>query len=232
MPSFADMKKLYSHVGTIGQQVKIESDRVMESTWDNDIASRVCYIYDYYHDDQFNKKDHFTYDGTTKTRIEAKMFRSSWKSINKDRPAWYLQFKPSQPVEFTESDELYYFEKDYREHYGVDWPIGAYVDCPDENGVYKRWLVCDKDEDNQFSKYLILPCNYKLQWIEKNNNEIIKREMWGVLSNQNSYIMRFISETVCRKFSNCWKPVKSYKLQHNDEIRISVKVQKLYECLC
>ena len=48
MSSFADMKKLYSHVGTIGQQVKIESDRVMESTWDNDLASRVCYIYDYY----------------------------------------------------------------------------------------------------------------------------------------------------------------------------------------
>lgn len=37
---------------TIGQIYKEESDWAMEQTWDNDIQSKICYIYDFYHDDQ------------------------------------------------------------------------------------------------------------------------------------------------------------------------------------
>ena len=52
MLSFDDMKKIYNNVGTVGQQLKQMSDTVMQETFDNDITTRQCYIYDYYHDDQ------------------------------------------------------------------------------------------------------------------------------------------------------------------------------------
>ena len=51
MPTFREMQQLYANIGTIGQQIKKQSDDAMEATWNNSIASRVCYIYDYYHDD-------------------------------------------------------------------------------------------------------------------------------------------------------------------------------------
>lgn len=54
---------------TIGQIHKEESDWLMEATWDSDVESKVCYIYDYFRDDQPHLKDHITYENTPKTRI-------------------------------------------------------------------------------------------------------------------------------------------------------------------
>ena len=51
MISFNEAKKLYGSNKTIGQQVKEESDWLMEQTFWNDSQSKVCYIYDYFHDD-------------------------------------------------------------------------------------------------------------------------------------------------------------------------------------
>ena len=52
MPSFENMQKKYANVGTIGQQLKAMSDEIMQETFDNEIQTRQCYLYDYYHDDQ------------------------------------------------------------------------------------------------------------------------------------------------------------------------------------
>ena len=43
-----------------------------------------------------------------------------------------------------------------------------------------------KEIANQFVKFLILPVNYQLMWIETKSQEKIKRKMWCVLRNQNS----------------------------------------------
>ena len=51
MISFNEAKRIYGSNKTIGQQVKEESDWLMEQSWDGDVASKVCYIYDYFHDD-------------------------------------------------------------------------------------------------------------------------------------------------------------------------------------
>lgn len=48
-----------------------------------------------------------------------------------------MQFKPSEPLEFTDGDELYYFEKDYRNVFMTEFPISAYVDIPDDTKVGK-----------------------------------------------------------------------------------------------
>ena len=188
MISFNEAKKLYGSNKTIGQQVKEESDWLMEATWDGDIQSKKCYIYDYFHDDQPELNVGMTYENTTKTKIDAKFIIKTYQSIDKDQIEYYLQFRPSQKVRFDESDELYYFETDYRRKYGVqDFPIGMFVDVPDDNKVYHKWLVCDVEYANQFVKYLVLPCDYYLTWIERNGYERHKRAMWCVSRNQNSY---------------------------------------------
>ena len=144
-----------------------------------------------------------TYELTHKTRIDAKFIIKSYQSMDKDQVEYYLQFKPSQKTHFDEDDELYYFETNYRNRYGNDNFCGLYVDIPDDEGIYHKWMILKKEIANQFVKYLILPVNHELMWIERNGQEKIKRRMWAILRNQNSYdIMRFILETICRKFSN------------------------------
>lgn len=187
MPSFREAKRIYGSNLTIGQQLKQMSDMAMEETWDNNIQSKVCYIYDYYHDDQPDKKDHMTYECTTKTRIDAKFIVKSYQSIDKDQVDYYIQFKPSQPVEFTKNDQLYYYEQDFRRKYGAEFPTGLYCDIPDEKGVYRKWMIILSEPANQFTKYLVLPINYNFMWIERNGKERIKRRMWAVLRSQNSY---------------------------------------------
>lgn len=187
MPSFREAKRIYGSNLTIGQQLKQMSDMAMEETWDNNIQSKVCYIYDYYHDDQPDKKDHMTYERTTKTRIDAKFIVKSYQSIDKDQVDYYIQFKPSQPVVFTKNDQLYYYEQDFRRKYGAEFPTGLYCDIPDEKGVYRKWMIILSEPANQFTKYLVLPINYNFMWIERNGKERIKRRMWAVLRSQNSY---------------------------------------------
>ena len=90
----------------------------------------------------------------------------------------------SQPVRFNKGDDLYYYETDFRKRYGATFPIGLWVDLPDDKGVYHKWLICRNEPANQFPKYLILPANYELMWVEKNNEKRIKRRMWCVLRQQ------------------------------------------------
>ena len=191
MPSLSTARRIASMKNngakTIGQIHKENSDFVMEQTFENDIQTRVCYIYDYYRDDQKEKKDHMTYENTTKTKIDAKFIVKTYQSIDKDQVEYYLQFRPSQPTEFSEGDELYYFEKEYRSRYGNSDYIGLYADIPDDKGVYHKWMIVKKEIANQFVKYLILPINYELMWVERNGQERILRRMWCALRSQNSY---------------------------------------------
>ena len=178
---------------TIGQIYKEESDWLMEETWDNGITSKVAYIYDFFHDDFFTDeygitrslKDGMTYENTNKTKIDVKFIIKSYQSMDKDEVEHYIQFRPSEKLSFSESDELYYFEQ-IRKRYNSEYPIGAWIDLPDDRGVYHKWLICRKENANQFPKYLVLPANYELMWIEKTGTNRIKRRMWSVLRMQSS----------------------------------------------
>lgn len=172
---------------TIGQIYKEQSDWVMEQTWDNDIQSKICYIYDFYHDDQPRLAEGMTYENTTKTRIDAKFIVKSYQSMDKDQVEYYIQFKPTQKTHFSEGDELYYFETDYRKKYHNDNFIGLFIDIPNDENIYEKWMILRTEPANQFPKYLILKCNYELMWIENNGTEKIKRRMWSVLKIQSSY---------------------------------------------
>ena len=153
-----------------------------------DIQSRVCFIYDFYHDDTPDLKDHIINgDDTTKTKIDAKFIINSYGSIDKDQVAYHLMFKPSQKLDFEEGDELYYYETGYKQKYSSSHFIGMYCDIPDDNGIYYRWLICDYEEANQFVKYVILPCDYRFQWIQIIDGKKYKRQVWGCTRNLNSY---------------------------------------------
>lgn len=120
---------------TIGQIYKEQSDWAMENTWDNDISSKIAYIYDYWHDDFYvdefgierSLAEGMTYENTNKTRIDIKFIIKSYQSIDKDQVDYYLMFKPSQPVRFNEDDELYYYETNFRKRYGASFPIGLNI---------------------------------------------------------------------------------------------------------
>ena len=172
---------------TIGQIYKEQSDDMMNWTWENDIQSKICYIYDFYHDDQPRLAEGMTYENTTKTRIDAKFIVKSYQSMDKDQVEYYIQFKPTQKTHFSEDDELYYFETDYRKKYHNDNFIGLFIDIPNDENIYEKWMILRTEPANQFPKYLILKCNYELMWIENNGTEKIKRRMWSVLKMQSSY---------------------------------------------
>ena len=222
---------------TLGERLKSDSDKLMESTWDNDIQSKRCYVYDYFHDDFFTDKfgilrtlkDHMTYDHTNKTRIDAKFIIKSYQSMDKDQVEYYLQFKPSQKKEFSSKDELYYFETDYRNRYGNGNFIGLYVDVPDSSGIYRKWMICREEISNQFTKYLILPCSYELMWVENTGKERVTRRMWAVLRQQLSYTIGEYTDQIFTKMDNqnkIWLPLNSIteNLWYTDENSKNMRV--------
>ena len=172
---------------TLGEKLKSDSDTLMELTWDNDEQSKLCYIYDWKHDDSPSMNIGMTYENTTKTPIAAKILVSKYGSIDKDAPTLLCQFKPSQKEYFTEDDELFYMEE-YRQKYHLDDIfVGAYLDVPDKKGIYHRHLICMKDVEQNFQKYFLLPCDYLLQWVQTKADKRYKRNMWCVLKSQSSY---------------------------------------------
>ena len=191
MPSLLTARRVANaktnNAKTIGQIYKEQSDDLMEWTWENDIQSKTAYIYDFFHDDQPRLAEGMTYENTTKTRIDVKFIVKSYQSMDKDQVDYYIQFKPTQKTHFSEGDELYYFETDYRKKYHNDNFIGLFIDIPNDENIYEKWMILRTEPANQFPKYLILKCNYELMWIENNGTEKIKRRMWSVLKMQSSY---------------------------------------------
>lgn len=224
MPSLQTARRIANaktnNAKTLGQIYKEQSDWAMEQTFENDIATRTCYIYDYFHDDFFTDEhgitrslaEGMTYENTNKTKIDAKFIIKSYQSMDKDQVEYYLMFRPSQPVRFNEGDDLYYYETDFRKRYGATFPIGLFVDVPDDRGIYHKWIVCRDEPANQFPKYLILPVNYELTWIEKSNDKRIKRRMWCCLRQQNSYTIGTYTDRYFTHTDNqdkIWLPMNS-----------------------
>ncbi len=184
MLSFDDYKNKYT-VSTIGQQLKQMSDEVVQETWDNNITSRQCYIYDYYHDDQADME--YGYNpalSRTKVPVKLKFIVKTYKSMAKDDPEYHIMFEPD--VWNSMSCKPDWFVKNYQV-LGIEFPIGLFVDIPDDRGVYHRWLCVYFEYANQFPKIGILRCNHRFQWIETNGVYRHKRQMWGINSSQSSY---------------------------------------------
>lgn len=186
MPSFEDMQKLYANVGSHGQQLKVMADDVMQQTWENDISTRQCYIYDYYHDDQFDAglTGYAPSLSVKKIPVKLKFIVKAYKTVSKDDPEYHIMFEPD--VWNSMSCKPQWFVDGY-EKYGIRFPVGLYVDIPDDRGVYQKWLIVYDEVANQFPKFGVLKCNYLFTWIKDNGIHRYKRKMWGVEKTQSSY---------------------------------------------
>lgn len=185
MLSFDDYKKISCGVNTVGQQLKIAADEIMQETFDNDIQTKQCYIYDYFHDDQKDKE--YGYDPSeseTKIPVKLKFIVKTYKSMAKDDPEYHILFEPN--VWNSMSCKHDWFVKNY-ERFGVEFPVGLYVDIPDERRIYRRWQIMYLELGNQFVKCGVLRCNYLFKWIENDGVYRHKRQMWGVNASQSSY---------------------------------------------
>lgn len=74
--------------------------------------------------------------------VDAKYLVHTYRSISGDSEDYFLQFRP-----------------------GVYYNPGTYVDIPDRDGIYKRWLIVLQDDRPQFPQHYILKCNWTLKWI-------------------------------------------------------------------
>lgn len=94
--------------------------------------------------------------------VDAKYITYTYYSISKDAVDYHLQFRP-----------------------GVHYPIGKYVDVPDDVVNYNRWLIVGRSDEPQFVKYNILKCNWTFKWITANDGVV--HECLGVLRRKLSY---------------------------------------------
>lgn len=225
MPSFEDMQRKYTSVGTIGQQLKIMADEVMQETMDNDPQTKQAYLYDYYHDDQVELE--YGYNpalSETKIPIKVKFIVKSYKTFAKDDVDYHIMFEPDawNSMNFKPN----WFETNYQK-LGIHFPVGLYCDIPDDRGVYHKWLVVYEEPANQFPKFGILKCNHRFMWIEKDGTKKVKHKVWGINATQNSYTSgvwrdyRFQSYDDQGKFFLPWNPISS-TLRHNTRIIISM----------
>lgn len=180
MPSLDMYKKMLNGAKTSGQAHKIQSDKIMESTWYNDIASKTIYLYDQDHDDEFElAEDLHPEKSRSKIPVEVKHYEIEYNSLAKDEVSHHIMFKPSYMPNVS------YYDEKFAKPLGAMYPIGLFADIPNEQGIYNRWMVVGeyRAHSNQFPSYLVLPCNHRLQWIYKGH----KYESWVVLRSQNSY---------------------------------------------
>ena len=184
MPSFKTMKRINNCSSTIGQRLKEESDDKINQTWENDIQTKECYIYDYYHD---NTKEfcsgYIPNEESGKKKVSLKFIVKEYKSASKDDPEYHIQFKPEDWNSMSCQPDWFY-EK--YQKLGINFPIGLFVDVPDDRGVYHKWIIFYEEEANQFKKFGVFRCNYRFRWITDKGNERYKRDMWGVQRIQNS----------------------------------------------
>ncbi len=92
--------------------------------------------------------------------VDAKYLVYTYASLSSDAVDYHLQFRP-----------------------GVHFPIGKYVDIPDDVGEYHRWLIVGRSDEPQFVKYNILKCNWTFKWVI--DGEI--KEVLGCLRKRLSY---------------------------------------------
>lgn len=226
MLSFEDMQNMQQNVGTNGQQLKAMADDVMQQTWNNDIQTRQCYIYDYYHDDQFDKgmSGYDPSESEKKIPVSLKFIIKAYKSASKDDPEYHIQFEPD--VWNSMSCKPQWFVDGY-EKLGVRFPIGLYVDIPNDRGVYQKWLIFYDEDANQFPKFGIMKCNYLFTWIKDDGIHRYKRKMWGVDRSQSSYTSgRWRGDKLTTldnqdKFWLPWNPIAS-EIKHDQRMFISM----------
>ncbi len=234
MPSREAALRYMSGDLTIGEHLKQMSDDVMQDTFYNDIQTRTCYLYDIYHDNRPNSCngiDGYSDEDCTKKPVDCKFIVKSYKSVANDDPEYHIEFTPEDwnsqsciPDWYNAEDSII----NYKE-LGVRFPIGLYIDIPDDRGVYNRWLIVYDEIGNQFVKCGVLRCNQKLQWVTNRRDTRYIREQWCVEKTQNSYnsgVYSYNKFTVEENQGKIWLPWNyiSAELYYNQRLILSMPI--------
>lgn len=204
MLNFQDYKRMQQNgVTTTGSAHTAEAMSVIESSWYDDPASCIGYLYDMEHDDEPNKnKGLHPEKSKTKTKVDLKYILTTYRSLSKDEVDSRIMFKPSYQCNVS-----YYEEKFEKPTHGV-FPSGMYLDLQDEKGSWNRWLVINTASGNNhdFPTWSILPCGHKFQWIFDGK----KQECWGVERSQSSYTSGLWRDRVFESPDNITKCIMPY----------------------
>lgn len=131
--------RLYAHDKIMPQVLRDNANMIMEQSWYSDIQVRPSILYRH-------KEGSYGKEYTEIAREDIKFIHKEAQPFNTQQVQFYIEFKPH-----------------------VHYPLGTYIDIPDEMGEMKRWLIVRKDDDAMFNKYSILPCNYTVKWVYKNH---------------------------------------------------------------
>lgn len=126
----------------IGEMLRMQSNMVIEQTWERDPNFRRVYIVK-----PFCGLPEIT---DKHELVDVKFNVDAYQKVGSDEPAYYLQFRHGA------------------EKHNPDIGIGSYVYMADEDGGWKWWLILGLDERPQFRQYHIAECNYKLGWVLDN----------------------------------------------------------------
>lgn len=196
-------REMYAQIlkhSTLGRARKENADIVMDATFDGDIQYQVAYFFDYYHTTSENRLKLEGFDPAEDSGpvpIEIKFISHANKTYEKDAVTFHIQFRPKHQCEVD------YYPEVFGKRYNAQYPVGLYVWIRGQDDIYRRWLVvapADADK-NQFPEWEVLKCNHVYRWVKDGKFY----EFPGVSRSQNSQIMRFIGETLCRKFSLYWE---------------------------
>lgn len=206
----------------MGTALKSNSDIVMLGTWDRDPQTKECYMYDYFHDSEKGKLTGLNpkFD-KLKTKVSVKLITTQYGTATKNQIEYHIQFKPAQ------EQVIKYYKSTFSDKYNSEYPIGLYIDIPDESGVYRRWLICERYLNQQFVKYAVIPCNYNFQWVFDN----VKYSMAGISILKNSYSSGIFVDSVTTSVDNqdqLWLPINEYseKLYYDQRMIISALMPK------
>lgn len=179
--TFKDFQTLHG-TAVPGRARKMQSDMIMDATFDQDIQYQVGYFFDYYHTTPENRLKLEGFDPVTDPNpvpVDVKFIAHSKKTYEKDEVTMHIQFRPGHACAVDYYDEV------FGKRYNARYPVGLYVWLRGEDDIYRRWLVvatADRDE-NQFPTWEVLRCDDIFRWVK--NGKFY--EFPGVSRSQNSY---------------------------------------------
>lgn len=130
--------------------------------------------------------------------VDAKYITHMRRSLSGDDVDFKLQFRP-----------------------GVYYAPGTYVDIPNRDNDYERWMIVMQDDRPQFPMHYILKCNWTLKWVH--NGKIYS--CLGVQRSRNSYnsgVWRSFEFTIVENQTQIWLPTTEDVKTINYDMRVLI----------
>jgi hypothetical protein len=140
---FEHYKSRMAHRGfDMSEMLRMQSNMVIEQTWDRDPNYRRVYIV---------RVSHGLPEVTDKHElVDVKFNVDTYQRVGTYEPAYHIQFRHGA------------------EKHNSDIAVGSYVYMADEDDEWKWWIIVGLDERPQFRQYIILETNWVLKWIADN----------------------------------------------------------------